>query len=210
MDATPPLFARKPLADLAALGDRRVFVRKDVLIREGDSGDSLFVLLEGRVRIFTADEEGRRFVFGIVGSGAIFGEGALDGGPRTASVEAVSDGSCAAVPYALISQRITNDAQFALILINELIARSRSSTGRMKSLALETVYQRLCKLLVQEGSLRNGVQILGAEWTQQAIANQIGSSRDMVTRIFRELVKGNYIATQRGETQVLRPLPKGW
>ncbi len=211
MNTVLPHFARKPLSELAALGMQQTFTRNQILIREGDPGDSLFVLLEGQVRIFTSNEKGHRFVFGTAQAGAIFGEGSLDGGPRTASVEALTHISCSVVAYPVIRQRIANDTEFAMLLIDELIARSRMNTGRMKSLALETVYQRLRSFIVQEARPNEqSVHILGTEWTQQAIANHIGSSRDMVTRIFRELARGDYIVNQHGTTLILKPLPKGW
>ncbi len=198
------------ISELATLGAHQTYPARTLLIREGEEGTSLFVLLEGRVRIFTENAEGERFVFGSFGPGTLFGETALDGGPRTASAETLTPCVCAIVPHAVICQRIASEPAFAMALVTELITRSRANTKRLKSLALESSYQRFRSLLERESELRDGQRRLGREWTQQAIASQIGSSRDMVTRIYRELLKGGYIAREGRETLLLKPLPLGW
>lgn len=200
----------QPIAELAKLGAVRRFARKTVLIREGEPGSVLFVLLEGRIRIFAEGHDGRRYVFGAFGPGTLFGEGSFDGGPRTASVETLADCVCAVVPYAELRRRMAGDAAFAMTLLTELITRSRASAMRIKSLALDSVYQRLRTLIDAEAVAHDGIRRLGPDWSQQEIANRLGSSRDMVTKIFRELAKGGYIATSRGETRILKLLPKAW
>lgn len=199
-----------PIAELAILGEMRRIPRKTVVVREGENGGSLFVLLEGRISIYIENPDERRFVIGTYGPGTLFGEGALDGGPRTASVAAVTDLTCSVIPYAVLKDRMTANPAFAMTLLMELITRSRATTRRLKGLALDTVYQRLRTLFESEAQERNGELLLGPDWSRQEIANRLGSSRDMVTRIFRELTKGGYIAVRRGETRVLRPLPKAW
>ena len=199
-----------PITELARLGGVRRYGRKTMLIREGEPGAALFVLLEGRVRIFAEGHDGRRFVFGAYGPGTLFGEGSLDGGPRTASVESMSECACAVVPYADLRQRMAGDPLFAMTLLTELIMRSRASTLRIKSLALDSVYERLRALIEAEAVEHNGIRALSPDCSQQEIANRLGSSRDMVTKIFRELAKGGYIETGRGGTRILRALPKAW
>jgi CRP/FNR family cyclic AMP-dependent transcriptional regulator len=200
----------KPIADLARLGSVQSYPPKTMLVRERDAGHSLFVVLDGRIRIFTENQDGRRFVLGAYGPGTLFGEGALDGGPRSASVESISGVTCAVVQYSNLKSHIAAYPAFAMALVTELIARSRSAMTRMKGLALDSVYQRLRALIEAESIEQNGVRTLGPEWSQQEIANRLGSSRDMITKIFRELTKGGYLDAARGAIRVLKPLPKGW
>ena len=188
----------------------RQFARKSLVVREGEAGDALFVLLDGRIRIFAEDQDGHRFVIGTYGPGTLFGEGSLDGGPRTASVEAISDLTCSVLPYTKLKAAMADDATFAITLLTEMIVRGRATARRMKSLALDSVYQRLRAMIASEAVDSHGVRTLGPDWSQQEIANRLGASRDMVTKIFRELSKGGYIAVGRGETRILRPLPKAW
>lgn len=199
-----------PIAALARLGSLREFAPRSLVIEEGEIGDSLFVLIEGRIRIFSQDLDGRRFVIGTFGPGTLFGEGSLDGGPRTASVEAVSQLLCATVPYASVTASMTSDPAFAVTLLMELIVRSRATARRMKSLALDSVYQRLRILIDNQPSDANGMRQLGLDWSQQEIADRLGASRDMVAKIFRELTKGGYIRVGRKAIQVLKSLPKAW
>lgn len=149
-------------------------------------------------------------MIGTYGPGTLFGEGSLDGGPRTASVEAVSDLTCSVLPYDKLKAAMAGDPAFAMTLLTEMIVRGRATARRMKSLALDSVYQRLRAMIATEAVDNHGVSTLGPDWSQQEIANRLGASRDMVTKIFRELSKGGYIAVGRGETRVLRPLPKAW
>lgn len=200
----------QPIAALARLGTVHRYAHKALLLREKDAGDALFIVLEGRIRIFTENLDGRRFVIGVYGSGTLFGEGALDGGPRTASVEAVSDVSCAVVHYANLKTHMAADPAFAMALLNELIARSRSVMKRMKALALDSVYQRLRSLIEAESLEHNGELMLALDCSQQEMANRLGSSRDMITKILRELSKGGYLEVSRGSIKVLKPLPKRW
>lgn len=199
-----------PFAELAKLGKTERYPRKCLIVREGAIGTSLFILLEGRIRIFMNGDDERRFVIGTYGPGTMFGEVALDGGPRTASVEAISDVACSVVQYADLKAHLEKNPQFAMVLLNELIARSRATSRRMKGLALSSVYQRFRALVETEATIQQGERVLGPDWPQQEIANRLGSSRDMVTRIFRELTKGGYIQSSRGTTRVLKPLPEAW
>lgn len=195
---------------LASIGQVSKYASKALIIREGSRGDSLFVVLSGRIRIFTEDADGHRFVIGTYGSGTLFGEGALDGGPRTASVAAVGECECAVIPYDLLRRQILENPAFSLGLITELIKRSRASTQKMKSLALESVYQRLRQLFEEEAVSEDGRYVLGPAMAQQEIAHRLGASRDMITRILRELTKGGYVKVGRGQIELLRPLPKAW
>ncbi len=203
----PDLFPT--LASLSGLGRKRRFDRESVVVREGDPGNCLYVLLTGKVRIHVDADDERRYVIGTYGPGALFGEGSLDGGPRTATVEAMTDIECAEVPYAELRRKLESDPAFAMTLVMELIGRSRATARRLKNLALGTVYERFRELVMQEPADASGERRL-PDWSQQDIAQRIGSSRDMVTRILRELGKGGYVRSGRGQITVLKELPRRW
>ena len=197
-----------PIAALAKLGRLCVFPARAAIVHEGDPGDSLFVVLDGRIRIFVDSDDERRFVIGLFGPGSLFGEGSLDGGPRTASVEAVTETICAVIAYADLRQTLLDDAQFGMALVMELIQRSRHTARRMKGLALNSAYQRFRELVLQE--LRQPTGELQGDWSQQEIAQRLGCSRDMVTKILKELGKGDYVLARRGGLTIRKPLPKAW
>lgn len=191
-------------------GALRRYRKRALIISEGDIGASLFVLLEGTVRIFSRDEHGRELNFGLLESGTIFGEMALEGGTRTASAEAATSCLCAEVPYVKLRTRLAESPDFAFFLISMLIGRSRSATESAKSLALKTVYQRVVDLLKRESVEDGGGRLLTRRISQQELASMVGASRDMVSKILRDLVIGKYVEIDDKQIVLLKNLPNRW
>jgi CRP/FNR family transcriptional regulator, cyclic AMP receptor protein len=191
-------------------GVLRRYKKHAMIISEGDVGTSLFILIEGAVRIYSQDEHGRELNFGLLEPRTIFGEMALEGGTRTASVESVSPCLCAEVPYALLKRRLAENPDFAFLLISTLIGRSRSATESAKNLALKTVYQRVVELLDKESVQEDGVRFLPRKTSQQELANLVGASRDMISKILKDLTIGRYIETSDKRITILKTLPNRW
>lgn len=198
------------LMALAKDGHQRRYRKRAQIISEDDLGASLFILMEGAVRIFSKDEQDRELDFGVLEAGAIFGEMALEGGTRTATVEAVSACLCAEIPYSTLKTRLAQNPDFAFFLISTLIGRSRSAVESAKNMALKTVYQRVVELLERESVEEGGVVLIPRKMSQQDLANLVGASRDMVSKIFKDLVAGGYIAVNQKQIVILRHLPKRW
>jgi CRP/FNR family cyclic AMP-dependent transcriptional regulator len=198
------------LVTLIKEGTLRRYRHRALIISEGDIGASLFILLEGTVRIFSQDEHGRELDFGLLEAGTIFGEMALEGGTRTASVQAASLCLCAEVPYTTLKARLAENPEFAFFLISTLIGRSRSAIESAKNLALKTVYQRVVELLERESLPENGATVFPHLMSQQEFANRVGASRDMISKIFKDLTAGKYIAIEKHKVVILRSLPKRW
>ena len=207
------LFA--PLEDqtlrrIAETGVVRAFPRNTVLINEGDVGDSLYVVLSGRVKVYSSNESGREFVIDFHGPGEYVGEMSLDGAPRSASVMTVEPTTCAVVNRAQFRDFVLAHPDFAMHLIERLIHRVRVTTGNLKSLALSDVYGRLVRLLnalVQEG---DGKSVVPERLTQQEIADRVGASRDMIGKLMKDLVAGGYLAVEDRTITILKKLPTGW
>jgi CRP/FNR family cyclic AMP-dependent transcriptional regulator len=211
----PPVDPLAPLAEatlraIAADGVVRSYPRNTVLINEGDEGDSLFIVLSGRVKVYASNDAGREVVIDFHGPGEYLGEMSLDGAPRSASVVTVEPSTCAVVSRAQFREFILAHPDFALHLIGKLIQRARLATENMKSLALSDVYGRLVRLLnslaVEEGDRR----VVPEKLTQQDIAERVGSSRDMISRLMKDLVAGGYLAVEDRTIVVLRKLPLAW
>src|SRR5690606_2009220 len=132
---------------LAALGVARRYRRGALLIQEGDTGDTLYVVLQGRLRAFVADNQGRELTLGMYGPLEYVGEMSLDGGPRSANVEAAEASTCAVVSRATLLDYIAAHPEFALELMARLIRRARLATDSARSVALIDVYGRLVRLL---------------------------------------------------------------
>ncbi len=211
-EADPPIPTLHPetLRDIAASGVIRTFPRNTVLINEGDVGDSLFVVLTGRVKVFASNEAGREFVIDFHGPGEYVGEMSLDGAHRSASVITVDPTTCAVVNRAHFREFILAHPDFALHLIERLIHRVRVTTSNLKSLALSDVYGRLVRLLNALALPVDGKHVVPEKLTQQDIADRVGASRDMIGKLMKDLVAGGYLAIEDHTIAILKKLPTGW
>ena len=198
------------LRAIAESGVVRTFPRNTVLINEGDVGDSLYVILSGRVKIFSSNEVGREFVIDFHGPGEYVGEMTLDGAARSASVMTVEPTTCAVVSRAQFRDFILAHPDFAMHMIERLIHRVRVTTGNLKSLALSDVYGRLVRLLNALARDVDGSQVVPEKLTQQDIADRVGASRDMIGKLMKDLVAGGYLAVEERTITILKKLPTGW
>ena len=189
---------------LASLGWLHRMPANTVFINEGDAADSAFVLLAGRVKVFASDAEGTEIVLNICGPGECIGDMALDGGPRSASVMTLDRVACAVVSRDALRQAIAGDPDFAMRLITTLIRRNRIATSKIKGLALQGVRERVHTLLEGLAVERGGVRIVGERLSQTEIASRVGASRDMVSRVFKELQAEGRIAMDRRQITLLR------
>src|SRR5689334_25207469 len=115
--------------ELASLGRVRSYPKNTVFITEGDSSDSVFVILSGRVKIFLSDTEGHEMILDTQGPGEYVGEMALDGNPRSASVITLEPSTFAVVARDPIREAIRHDPDFALDMISKIIDRARLATN---------------------------------------------------------------------------------
>jgi CRP/FNR family cyclic AMP-dependent transcriptional regulator len=198
------------LRSIAASGVIRTFPRNTVLINEGDVGDALYVLLSGRVKVFSSNEAGREFVIDFHGPGEYVGEMSLDGAPRSASVMTVEPTTCAVVSRMQFRDFVLAHPDFAMHLIERLIHRVRVTTSNLKSLALSDVYGRLVRLLNALAQEVDGRWVVPERLTQQDIADRVGASRDMIGKLLKDLVAGGYLSVEERTITILRKLPTGW
>ena len=202
------------LRAIAARGGVRRYPAQTVLVHEDDRSDSLYIIVEGRVKIYGSSPNGREIVYNTHGPGEYFGEMTLDGGPRSASVMTLEPCECIVVPGAEVREFLATHPDFAMHLIIKLIGLVRRSTHNVKRLALEDVYSRVARLLnelavpMEGGS--PGDRIVAERLTQQDIADRVGSSREMVSRIFTQLTQGGYVTLDKRQIVLRKKLPAGW
>ncbi|MEO6748623.1 MAG: Crp/Fnr family transcriptional regulator [Casimicrobiaceae bacterium] len=214
--AQPPLFdplaplAEQTLRDIAATGVVRSFPKNVVLINEGDHADSLFIIISGRVRVYSSNTQGREFVIDFHGAGEYVGEMSLDGSPRSASVNTVEPTVCAVVSRTLVREFLLQHPAFAEHLIRKLIHRVRSTTENVKSLALTDVYGRLARLIDTLAPPGDGERVVPERLTQQDIADRVGASRDMISKLLKDLVAGGYLTVSDRRITLHKRLPSGW
>lgn len=198
---------------LAERGTQRRYRRGTLIIQEGEHGDTLYIVRSGRLRAFVSDASGKELTLGVYGAGEYVGEMSLDGGTRSASVEATEPTVCAVVTRDALLHYIGEQPDFALEMMAGLIRRARLATENARSVALIDVYGRLAQLL---GKLalppdRDGSRTLAERLTHQQLANHLACSREMVSRLLKDLEVGGYVTVSADRRIVLlRTLPARW
>jgi CRP/FNR family transcriptional regulator, cyclic AMP receptor protein len=198
------------LREIASRGQIRKFQKNVAIIQEGDVGDSLYIILTGKVKVYASDENGREVIIDIIGHGEYVGEMVLDGGPRSASVMTLEPSTFAVVSRADLRKFIGEHPDSAIYLISKLIKRTRKATNNIKSLALMDVYGRVAKLLLNLAVEDGGKLMVPDKLTHQDIAERVGSSREMIGRIMKDLVAGGYIAVQGRMIVMNKQPPAHW
>jgi CRP/FNR family cyclic AMP-dependent transcriptional regulator len=196
--------------ELAARGQVRTFPKNAVIINEGDRGDSLYVILSGKVKVYVSDDEGREMILDLYGPGDYVGEMALDGRPRSASVMTLEPTSCSVVTRDELRSAIGANPDVAMSLIATLIDRARIATDNVKNLALMDVYGRVARLLLSLAKEEGGKLVVPERMTQQDIADRVGASRDMISRIFKDLTVGGYVTIENRTITIHRKPPARW
>jgi CRP/FNR family cyclic AMP-dependent transcriptional regulator len=196
--------------ELAALGRLRSYPKNTVFITEGDSSDSVFVILSGKVKAFVSDSEGHELILNTQGPGDYVGEMALDGKPRSASVVTLEPSTFSVVQREPLRDAIRRNPDFALVMIAKVIERAREATDNVKNLALLDVYGRVARLLLNMAVEADGKLRIPEKITQQEIAERVGASRDMVSRIFRDLTVGGYITVENRIITINKKPPARW
>ena len=198
------------LRDFAQHAITRAFPKNTVVVTEGDRTDSLYIIVSGRVKIYVSDEQGKEIVLNESGPGEYFGEMVLDEGPRSASVMTLEPTRFLVVPKEDFKDFVAKSPEFSLHLICKLIRRVRALTSDVKSLALMDVYGRVARMLLDLAVERGGVLVIEKKPTQQEMANRIGASREMISRILGHLTSGGYIEVERDRITIARALPRAW
>lgn len=204
------ILGEEELREISKNAVTRRYGPKTVIVSEGDRTDSLFIILEGRAKAYVSDSSGRDVQLSVIGPGEYFGEIALDEGPRSASVMTLEPTVLSIVPRADLDNFIRANPRFASHFMNRLIGRIRALTKNVGSLALMDAYGRVARLLLEDSVTKDGVQFVPEKLTQAEIASRVGCSREMVSRIFKDLVRGRYITVESTRIVINRKPPAKW
>lgn len=181
----------------------RDFHKDAIVFQEGDYGDALYVLREGKVKIMLADEEGREVIVSVLGPGECFGEMALfDSGLRCARVVAMSPCSVMVMPRASFHQWLADYPSVSISIIQELSRRLRRANQTISSLAMEPVQRRVLRILVDQATEVDGQLVVQEPPRQRDIASMVGASRERVNRVLQDLVRRGAIRTD-GDAYIL-------
>lgn len=210
-----PVFADlndEALQQLAITCRHHTFKKNTRIIQQGEIGKHLYIIESGRVKVFVSSEDGREITINEEAAGSCIGEIALlDDEPRSASVETLEKTEAIAISKSAFQACVTENPTIAFEIIRTLTRRLRSATGGIKSLALDNVYRRLsAKLNELATDSDDGVRRVQQRYTHQDLGNMVGASREMISKVMAELVKGGYIELQDKRITLCKTLPRDW
>lgn len=197
-----PLFAGVPEVQLelvARMAVKRKFARHRTIVYAGDKTNSLFVIVNGSVKVLSRDAEGREVILAFLGKGECFGEmGLIDGSPRSADVVAFDACELLEISRDDLVKAVKDNADLSLNIMRSLVTRLRQANWKIEGLALMDVYGRVAKNLFDLSEVVGGVRIIQRKVTKQDMAKLVGASREMVTRVMKDLERSGYIRMEDG------------
>ena len=198
--ASVPMFSglqRDELLKFAELTRERTYPKGSVILFQGDPGDSLYVLRQGRAKVVLIGEDGREVILGVLEPGAHFGELALiDDQPRSAHVIAMEDSQLLILRREDFRRRVEGNPSVAWALLTELSRRRRRADQKIGGLVLLDVPGRISRLLLDLSSeSTNGT--IEKPLTHQTIAQMIGASRETVSRAMKDFQQEGLIRVER-------------
>ena len=202
-----PLFAmlqENQLSVLTNVVSRRSFPRNTTIIADGDETDSLYVVISGRLKVMMSDDEGREVILSMLGPSEYFGEmGLIDDSTRSASVISLEPCELLVLSKRDFRKCLLENFEMAMTVMRGLVKRLREADRKIGSLALMDVYGRVARLLLEMSEMIAGQHVVTRKIAKQDIAKMIGASREMVSRVMKDLQVGGYIDV-RGNSIYLR------
>ena len=196
-----PLFAAldaEAAAALKASMDERRLLKGDVLFAEGDSGDRLYVVTEGKIKLGHASSDGRESLLAVMGEGEMFGELSLfDPGPRTATATALTDVTVLGLGHTALRPWLTGRPEVAESLLQALAQRLRRTNDAMADLTFSDVPGRVAKALLDLGerfgrSMPDGLHVTH-DMTQEELAQLVGASRETVNKALADFASRGWL-----------------
>ena len=209
-----PLFSGLDEQDLLKLESGatvRSYPRNTIIINQGEESNNLYVILEGRVKVFLGSEDGREIILDFLDADEAFGELALiDGERRSATVMTTEASRIAMLPQRHFLECLKSHPDMSINLMRTLSGRIRSLAGQVENLALLDVYGRIARELMKQSEEMPDGRRITQVITHQDLANLVGSSREMVTKILNDLKRGGYIDIDKHRIIICNHLPARW
>jgi CRP-like cAMP-binding protein len=195
-----PLFSLLTTEQAQSVADsvvKRRFRRGELVVEQGRKTNSLFILLNGRARVLTADSRGREVILAVLESGDYVGEMSLiDNEPHSATVRAEVQTDMLVLSRTDFSRCLPENSSLSYAIMRGLVRRLRNADRQIESLALLDVYGRVARTLLDMADHQDGVKIIRSKVSRQDMAKVVGASREMVSRVMKDLEERGVIETQ--------------
>lgn len=196
-----PLFSILTESQANAVADaviKRRFKRGEMIVEQGKKSNALFILLNGRARVVTADSRGREVILATLQPGDHIGEMSLiDNEPHSATVRAELQTDVLMLGRLEFARCLPENSSMAYAVMRGLVQRLRHADRKIESLALMDVYGRVARALLEFASQTpEGELLIRERISRQDIAEMVGASREMVSRVMKDLEERGFIETQ--------------
>jgi len=174
---------------------KRRFKRGEVLVEQGQKSDALFILLTGRARVMSSDSRGREVILATLSQGDYLGEmSIIDNQPHSATVRAEVQTDVLMLGRTEFARCLTENASMSLVVMRGLVKRLRQADRKIESLALLDVYGRVAHALLDFAVPDAQDQLLIKDKiSRQDLAKMVGASREMVSRVMKDLEERGFI-----------------
>lgn len=191
--------ALEPIVRVAMM---RKAPRGSTVVMAGDRTDFVYLILSGSLKVQVCDEDGREVILTLLGPGELFGEmGVLDDNPRSATVVAAQTSELIVISKQDFKRVLQDNFDVCLYIMRNLVHRLRIADRKIETLALMDVYGRVARLLLDMAEQINGETVVRRKISKQDIAKMIGASREMVSRVMKDLQTQGLI--EEGEGRII-------
>ena len=198
-----PLFsmlAEGQLQLLTRVLSRKAYPKNSTIIAAGDPTDAMYIVVSGRLKVIMSDKEGQEVILAILNQGEFFGEmGLIAQAPRSATVTTIEPCELLTITRADFTKCLQGNFDLTMNVIRGLVKRLREADKKIGSLALMDVYGRVARLLLEMAETIDGQKVVTKKLTKRDIAKMIGASREMVSRVMKELQASGRIEVRARE-----------
>ncbi len=196
---------RDTIRSIEAMAATRAYPKNSIIVHQGDESDAFYVVLSGSLQALIVHEDGRQIVLGTLFPGDYFGEmSCLNGDARSATIMTREPCKCLVLSRAGFHNLCNEHPSLIWVLIRDLVRKLRRATCRIEELAFTDVYGRVARFLTETQEQDIPVE---RRVTHQAIAYAVGASREMVSRIMKDLAARGYIEQAKGRIKLLKNPP---
>jgi CRP/FNR family transcriptional regulator, cyclic AMP receptor protein len=204
-----PLFAMLTATQAEGVAEaviKRRFKRGELVVEQGKKSNALFIILNGRCRVFTSDARGREVILANLQSGDYIGEMSLiDNESHSATVRAEVQTDVLMLGRLEFARCLPENTSMAYAVMKGLVQRLRSADRKIESLALMDVYGRVARALMEASEPdTDGGHIIRTKVSRQDLAKMVGASREMVSRVMKDLEERGFIETQTTGAVLIR------
>ena len=204
-----PLFSMLTVEQAQTIADgvvKRRYRRGEIIVEQGRKSDALFILLSGRARVITSDARGREVILAVLESGDYVGEMSLiDNEPHSATVRAEVQTDVLMLGRIEFARCLPENSSMAYAVMRGLVQRLRHADRKIESLALMDVYGRVARALLEFATeTGDGEMLIREKISRQDIAKMVGASREMVSRVMKDLEDRGFIETRADGSMLIK------